>query len=123
MTRTRTRRNRAASPPVSASTIDPTGSSPMTEAKRQSLKQKVATGRARQEKRKQPETTTTVVDRAGERAIETKDKLFAFAKEHPIATVAGGLAVGILISGLFKRSPTRQVASKAATRASALAAI
>ena len=82
----------------------------MTEAKRKTLKQKVAAGQARH----QDMGRTTIVDRAGERAIEAKDKFVAFAKEHPIATVAGGLAIGVLISGLFKRSPTRKAAGKAA---------
>ena len=82
----------------------------MTEAKRKTLKQKVAAGQDRH----QDMGRTTIVDRAGERAIEAKDKFVAFAKEHPIATVAGGLAIGVLISGLFKRSPTRKAAGKAA---------
>lgn len=82
----------------------------MTEAKRTQLKKKVAAGQKRNEDRGR----TTFVDRAGEAAIEAKDKFTAFAKEHPIATVAGGLAIGILVSGLFKRSPTRKLGSKAA---------
>src|SRR5688500_3188838 len=82
----------------------------MTEAKRKTLKQKVSAG----EQRNQDRGRTTVVDRAGERAIEAKDKFVEFAKEHPIATVAGGLALGILVSSLFKRSPTRKVAGRAA---------
>lgn len=93
----------------------------MTDEKRTQLKQKVADGQARHGAR--PENTTTVLDRAGEAAIETKDKFTAFVREHPYATVAGGLALGVLISGLFKRSPTRRVASKAAGRAAGLAAI
>jgi len=82
----------------------------MTEAKRKQLKQKVAAG----EKRNEDRGRTTIFDRAGERAIEAKDQFTAFAKEHPFATVAGGLAIGILISSLFKRSPTRRLASKGA---------
>jgi ElaB/YqjD/DUF883 family membrane-anchored ribosome-binding protein len=93
----------------------------MTEAKRTQLKRKVAAGQARNKAK--TESTTTIFDRAGEAAIEAKDKFTAFAKEHPITTVAGGLAIGILISGLFKRSPTRKVAGKAAKRASKMAAI
>ena len=83
-----------------------------SDAKRSQVKKKVAAGQARN--RSKTETTTTVFDRAGEAAIEAKDKFTAFAKEHPVATVAGGLAIGILISSLFKRSPTRKVASRAA---------
>src|SRR5688572_25359187 len=82
----------------------------MTDAKRQQLKSKVAAGQARN----RDLGRTTVVDRAGERAIEAKDKFVEFAKEHPIATVAGGLALGILVSSLFKRSPTRKMAGRAA---------
>lgn len=82
----------------------------MTETKRNALKAKVAAGEARHKDMGR----TTIVDRAGERAIEAKDKFVAFAKEHPVATVAGGIAVGVLISSLFKRSPTRKAGSKAA---------
>ena len=91
----------------------------MTEAKRQKLKDKVAAGEARN----RDKGRTTIVDRAGEKAIEAKDKFVEFAKEHPIATVAGGVAVGILVSGLFKRSPTRKLGGKAARRAGAIAAL
>ena len=93
----------------------------MAEAKRQNLKQKVAAGQARQKSRSKPETTTTIVDRAGEKAIEAKDKFVEFAKEHPIATVAGGVAIGILVAGLF-RGP-RRAAIKGGTRAAGLAAV
>ena len=61
----------------------------MTAAKRTQLKKKVEAGQARN--RAKTEHTTTIFDRAGEAAIEAKDKFTAFAKEHPIATVAGGL--------------------------------
>ena len=91
----------------------------MTDAKRTQLKDKIAAGEARH----RDLGRTTIVDRAGEAAIEAKDRFVAFAKEHPVATVAGGLAIGILISGLFKRSPTRRLGSAAAKRAGAIAAL
>ena len=91
----------------------------MTEAKRQTLKDKVAAGQARH----RDMGRTTIVDRAGEKAIEAKDKFVEFAKEHPIATVAGGVAIGILVSGLFKRSPTRRLGGAAAKRAGTIAAL
>lgn len=91
----------------------------MSDTKRTQLKQKVAAARKRHEDRGR----TTVVDRAGERAIEAKDKLVDFVREHPVATVAGGLALGVLISGLFKRSPTRKLGGRAAKTAGSLAAI
>lgn len=91
----------------------------MTEAKRQQIKAKVAKGVARNQDRGR----TTIVDRAGERAIEAKDRFVDFAKEHPIATVAGGVALGILASTLFRGSPTRKAARKASSRAASLAAV
>ncbi|HEY6815846.1 MAG TPA: hypothetical protein VI168_09940 [Croceibacterium sp.] len=91
----------------------------MTDAKRQTLKQKIEAGHARN----RDLGRTTIVDRAGEKAIEAKDKFVEFAKEHPIATVAGGVALGILVSGLFKRSPTRKLGGIAAKRAGTIAAL
>jgi hypothetical protein len=91
----------------------------MTDGKRQTLKQKVEAGQARNKAK--TENTTTVFDRAGEAALEAKDRFTAFAKEHPIATVAGGLAVGILIAGLFKGP--RRAAVKGGSKAAGLAAI
>lgn len=91
----------------------------MTDAKRKTLKQKVQAGEARNKAK--TENTTTIFDRAGEAAIEAKDKFTAFAKEHPVATLAGGLAIGVLIAGMFKGP--RQAAIKGGTRAAGLAAI
>ena len=91
----------------------------MTDAKRQTLKEKVEAGQARN--RAKTENTTTIFDRAGEAALEAKDKFTAFAKEHPIATVAGGVAVGVLIAAMFKGP--RRVAAKGGSKAAGLAAI
>ncbi len=91
----------------------------MADAKRKTLKQKVEAGQARN--RAQTENTTTIFDRAGEAAIEAKDQFAAFAKKHPIATVAGGVAVGILIAGLFKGP--RRAAMKGGSKAAGLAAV
>ena len=93
----------------------------MPEAKRTQLKKKIEAGEARNKAKTRAEPS--LIDRTGERAVEAKDKFTAFAKEHPIATVAGGLALGILISGLFRRSPTRKLGSKAVGKAASLAAI
>lgn len=91
----------------------------MAEAKRKQIKNKVAAAEARNEARSEQ----TLTDRAGEKAIEAKDKFTAFAREHPIATVAGGLAIGVLISTMFRGSPTRKAGKKLGTRAAGLAAI
>lgn len=85
----------------------------MTETKRQTIKRKVAAGEKRNADHSADAGRTTIVDRAGERAIEAKDRFFEFAKDHPIATVAGGVAVGILVSGLFRGSPTRKLGKRA----------
>lgn len=82
----------------------------MTDAQRQQIKDQVAAGEARHQARED----STFLDQAGEAAIEAKDRFTAFAREHPLTTVAGGLALGILISGLFPRSPTRRIGTKAA---------
>ena len=91
----------------------------MTDAKRTTLKQKVEAGQARN--RAKTENTTTIFDRAGEAAIEAKDKFTAFAKEHPVATIAGGLALGVLIAGMFKGP--RRAAVRGGSKAAGLAAI
>ncbi|MGZ5792431.1 MAG: hypothetical protein ACXWI7_09390, partial [Croceibacterium sp.] len=86
----------------------------MTEAKRTNIKRKVTAAKTRNQSRAAP---SSFADRAGETAIEAKDKFSAFAKKHPIATIAGGLAIGILISGLFRGSPTRKAGKKLGKRA------
>jgi hypothetical protein len=92
----------------------------MTDAKRKEIKRKVAAAESRNEIRAESPSLT---DRAGEKAIEAKDKFAAFAREHPLATVAGGLAIGILLSSLFRGSPTRKAGEKIGRKAAGLAAI
>ena len=81
----------------------------MAETKRAQLKEKVNAGIQRNSDRGR----TTIVDRMGERAIEAKDRFTDFAKEHPITTVAGAVALGVLVSGLFRGSPTRKLGKRA----------
>lgn len=81
----------------------------MAETKREQLKDKVNAGI----QRNNDKGRTTIVDRMGERAIEAKDRLTDFAREHPITTVAGAVAVGVLVSGLFRGSPTRKLGKRA----------
>ena len=81
----------------------------MVESKRQELKDKVQAGVKRNDDRGR----TTIVDRMGERAIEAKDKFAGFARAHPITTVAGALALGVLVSGMARRSPTRKLGKQA----------
>ena len=81
----------------------------MAETKREQLKGRVQAG----VKRNDDKGRTTIVDRMGERAIEAKDRFTDFAREHPITTVAGALAIGVLVSGMFRGSPTRKIGKRA----------
>ena len=90
-----------------------------TEAKRQEIKERVTAAQARNNARSEP----TLTQRASEKAVEAKDSFSAFAKEHPVATVAGGIAIGVLLSAMFKNSPTRKAGRYAGERASGLAVL
>jgi hypothetical protein len=92
----------------------------MPEAKRNQIKRKVAAAESRNQARAAAPSFT---ERAGEKAVEARDKFTAFARKHPIATVVGGLAVGILVSGLFRGSPTRKAGRKLGEKAVSLAAL
>lgn len=92
----------------------------MTDAKRKNIERKVTAAKSRNEARAEG---PSLADRAGETAIAAKDKFTAFARQHPIATVAGGLAVGILVSGLFRGSPTRRAGRSIGAKAASLAAL
>lgn len=88
----------------------------MAEAKRSQIKKKVAAAKSRNQSRSESSSLTV-------RAGEAKDKFTGFAREHPIATVVGGLAVGVLVSGLFRGSPTRKAGRKLGKKAMGLAAV
>lgn len=92
----------------------------MADAKRTNMKNKVSAAKTRNQARAEPQSLT---DRAGEKAVAAKDGFTAFAKEHPVAIVAGGIAVGILVSGFFRGSPTRKAGREIGKRTSALAAM
>jgi len=92
----------------------------MAEAKRNQIRSKVAAAKSRNDSRAE---SPSLSDRAGERAIAAKDKFAAFARQHPIATVAGGVAIGILVSGFFRGSPTRKAGKELGKKAAGLAAI
>ncbi|MXO68301.1 hypothetical protein GRI72_05605 [Altererythrobacter marinus] len=58
----------------------------------------------------------------GDYAREARDTATAFVKDHPIATVAGGLALGVIIASIVP-GPGRRMRKKAVRRGSAMAAI
>jgi hypothetical protein len=73
----------------------------MSDAKRTTLRERIEAGQARQSEREA---------KSGNAAL---DKLTSVAKEHPLLVVLGGLAVGIAISTLIPRSPTRRLSKNA----------
>jgi ElaB/YqjD/DUF883 family membrane-anchored ribosome-binding protein len=91
----------------------------MNDPKRQEIKDRIAA---------QARAGTTTSGRAtrgnasASKAAPTEDEndLVAFAREHPLLTVAGGLAVGVLVAGLFPSA--RSAARKGGARAGALGA-
>ena len=73
----------------------------MSDAKRMQLREKVDAGLARQEARESSQLA------------ELRDRVANAAGEHPLLLIAGGLAVGIAISTLIPRSPTRRLSKYA----------
>jgi len=86
--------------------------------KRQEIKDRIAAAQERQAARE-----TSLLKTIGEKAAVAGDEVADFAKQHPVATVAGGIALGVLISALFKNFPTRRAGRYAGERAAGLAAV
>lgn len=91
----------------------------MADSKRNEIRKKVSEAETRNQARAEPTRT----DRAGEKAIEVKDKFTSFAREHPVVTVAGGLALGALVSSFFRGSPTRKAGRAIGKKTAGLAAL
>jgi len=89
----------------------------MTDTKRAEIKSRITSAQARDEERRE----YSLVEKIEDGALEAKDKFVSFAKEHPVATVAGGVVIGILIAGLFKGP--RRAAAAGGAKAAGLAAI
>lgn len=86
----------------------------MSEAKRKKIKERIEAGEARNEER---------VKTMAERAEELREQATDFARAHPIALIAGGLAVGVAISALFPKSPTRRIGKQVGSKAAHLATL
>ncbi|MXO61621.1 hypothetical protein [Qipengyuania oceanensis] len=80
-----------------------------TEEKRAELRQRIAAGEQRNEERKE----------FSQYAREARDNAVGFAKEHPFATVAGGVVLGLLIGALTPKG--RKLGRRAGSLATALA--
>ena len=77
----------------------------MTDEKRAKLRRKVEKGTARQQARENSKLL--------ERAADAKDRVARAAGEHPILLIAGGLAVGVALSTIIPKSPTRKLSKHA----------
>lgn len=90
-----------------------------SEDKRQEIKDRIVAAQERQTARDGNSLTQVI----GEKAAQVRDGVTTFARQHPVATVAGGLALGVLVSAMFKNSPTRRAGRYAGARAAGLAAL
>lgn len=77
----------------------------MNDLGRKSLKERIEASEARQRLRDLE---------LGERAADARDRLSTVAREHPLLLIAGGLAIGVAVSALIPRSPTRRLSRNAA---------
>jgi len=76
----------------------------MSDMDRKSLRERIEAAEARQEARELA---------LSERAADARDRLTATAREHPLMLIAGGLAIGVALSALIPRSPTRRLSKNA----------
>lgn len=72
----------------------------MSDTKRPTLRERIEAGQARQDAREKRESGPI-------------DKLTSVAREHPLLVILGGLAVGVAISTLIPKSPTRRLSKNA----------
>lgn len=86
----------------------------MSETKRKDIKERIEAGEARNAER-----TATF----SERAAQARNQAAEFAREYPLALIAGGLVLGIAISALFPRSPTRRIGREVGNKAAGMAAM
>jgi len=93
--------------------------SEILEAKRQAIKERISAAQTRNDAR----TGSSLTEQVGEKAIAARDEFTAFARQHPVATVIGGVALGVLISAMFKNSPTRKAGRYAGEKAVGLATL
>ncbi len=68
---------------------------------RTQLRERVKAGFARQ------------ADREKSQITELRDRVASVAGEHPLLLIAGGLAIGLVISTLIPKSPTRRMSKYA----------
>ena len=96
---------------VPANNAQTASSTEMTaEQRRDLLRERIEAGERRNEERS-----------LGDYAKETADNITDFAKEHPIATIAGAIGIGLAIGAMTR--PGRRAARRGAAKTGALAAL
>ena len=90
----------------------------MSDAKRQDIQDRIAVGEARNSTRNSTETQVQVPREYED--FEDESDVVVFIKEHPFVTLAGALAVGVLVAGMFPS--TRRAARRGGDKASAWSA-
>jgi len=86
-----------------------------TDKKRADLKNKVDAAEKRNAARQEQSTL-------GDYMRGARDDATSFVKEHPITTIAGGLALGVLIAA-FVPGPSRRLRKQASKRGAVLAGV
>ncbi|MFB0611360.1 hypothetical protein [Aurantiacibacter poecillastricola] len=89
----------------------------MNDPKRAEIKARIAAAQARERAKSEQSTT----ERVKAKASDAGDAFTDFVKEHPLAAAAGGVALGILVAGMFKGP--RRAAATGGAKAVGLAAI
>ena len=84
----------------------------MMSDKREKLRDRIEAGEARQKARE-----------IAARAEGAADRVTTFARQHPLMLIAGGLAVGVVLSTLVPRSPTRKLSKKTIALMASLAEV
>ncbi|MGB3797111.1 MAG: hypothetical protein WA957_12495 [Alteraurantiacibacter sp.] len=89
----------------------------MNDPKRAEIKARIAAAQARENAKANKSTTRRVADKAS----DAGDAFTSFVKEHPLAAAAGGVALGVIVAGMFKGP--RRAAATGGAKAVGLAAI
>lgn len=83
--------------------------------KRAELKRKVDAAQKRNQEREEQRTL-------GDYAREARDDATSFIREHPITTIAGGIAIGVLVAAIVP-GPGRRLRKQATRRGAVLAGV
>ena len=89
----------------------------MSDLKRQEIKSRIAAAHEREQALVEKSTGELVVQKAS----DATDAFTGFVRQHPLASAAGGIVLGVLVASMFKGP--RQAAARGGARAIGLATI